>query len=779
MSEDLPRAPGGFAAGSRIAGYLLEEQIGRGGMAVVFRAHDERLDRTVALKILAPALADDDAFRQRFIRESRAAAAVDDPHIIPVFEAGEASGVLFIAMRYVRGGDVGTLVRQLGPLPQARMAAIVSQVASALDAAHSRNLVHRDVKPANMLLDATSGAGRPDHVYLSDFGLSKTSLQVSGLTATGQFLGTLEYVAPEQIEAKPVDGRADQYALACAAYELLAGVPPFQRESAMAVMFAQLSDPPPRLAGRRPDLPGEVDAVLAKALAKAPANRYQTCTDFTEALRSACGLRPYDTGPDAAPRAAHPATMVAQPQTPQRPRQGIQAAAVAQERTPQPMPQPAVAVTPAGSEPTIPREPSGATAGGSGGSSPRASTAPIPAAIPAGGTVVAPPAGPAYTERLTAAGPAASPPRRRTALLAGAATIVLVAATVVAIELTSGHSSPGHTGPGHSTTTGIASACLPPATGGTVNPATYTQGPTLADTGGGQSVVEGAAFSPDGSELAVGDHDGTTDVWSTATFTAPTALADPGGNGVQAVAFSCNGKSVAIADTGGDTLLWPITGTSPSATFADPAGPVSVMAVAFSPNGKLLATGDENGDAYLWNIKTHSYRKIGNPGNPGNSVQAVAFSPDGTTLATGDSDGSVYLWSTITGRRVNAYQDSNSGGNGIQAVAFSPDGGTLAAGDSNGSTYLWNLSTPSFVTLPDPSPGTLGVVALAFGPDGRTLAAGDSNGNTYLWNVSDQKLARTLPGPGAGVGVQAVAFSPNGDLLAEGFTNGQSYIWQS
>jgi serine/threonine-protein kinase len=313
LSEYFPPGPRGYAAGSRIAGYLLEEQIGQGGMAVVFRALDERLDRRVALKILAPALAADEAFRQRFIRESRAAAAVDDPHIIPVFEAGEASGVLFIAMRYVRGGDVRSLVTSLGPLPPFRVAEIVSQVASALDAAHGRGLVHRDVKPANILLDSSGGAGRPDHVYLSDFGLSKGSLQASGLTGTGQFLGTLDYIAPEQIEGKPVDGRADEYALACAAFELLSGVPPFQRQEAMAVMYAQLSEPPPRLTSRRPDLPPAADQVFAKALAKAPADRYTTCREFSDAMREAFGIRPYDSGPGATPGPDRPATQVVWP----------------------------------------------------------------------------------------------------------------------------------------------------------------------------------------------------------------------------------------------------------------------------------------------------------------------------------------------------------------------------------------------------------------------------------------------------------------------------------
>jgi Protein kinase domain len=330
-------AEAGFAAGAQIAGYRLEEQVGAGGMAVVYRARDERLGRLVALKILAPALADDDAFRQRFIRESRAAAAVDDPHIVPVFAAGEVNagqhgtvqhragehragehragehrGVLFIAMRYVAGGDVRALMRREGRLSPARAAAIISPVASALDAAHGAGLVHRDVKPANILVDVQ--VGRPDHVYLADFGLSKAAFATSGLTGAGQFLGTADYISPEQIEDRPVDGRTDEYALACTAFELLAGAPPFRRDEAMAVMYAQLSEPPPLLTSRRPGLPQAADQVFARALAKAPEDRYGSCREFAEALRAAFGIAPHHSGPWLSPAAGQsPAQLGAWP----------------------------------------------------------------------------------------------------------------------------------------------------------------------------------------------------------------------------------------------------------------------------------------------------------------------------------------------------------------------------------------------------------------------------------------------------------------------------------
>jgi serine/threonine protein kinase len=296
----------GLAAGSQVAGYRLERQIGAGGMAVVFLARDERLQRQVALKILDPALAADEEFRNRFIRESRAAAAVDDPNIIPIFEAGEADRVLFIAMRYVPGGDVRTLVRTTGPLSAGRALAIISPVASALDAAHGAGLVHRDVKPANMLVDVRPG--RPYHVYLSDFGLSKGVMTSLGPTISGQFLGTPGYSAPEQMEGKPVDGRADQYSLACAAFEILTGETPFPRDQVTAVIWAHMVEPPPTLTSRRPGLPPAVDRVLARALAKVPRDRYASCREFADALRETLGLAPYDSGVGLIPPTGHRST---------------------------------------------------------------------------------------------------------------------------------------------------------------------------------------------------------------------------------------------------------------------------------------------------------------------------------------------------------------------------------------------------------------------------------------------------------------------------------------
>jgi Protein kinase domain len=301
LSEVTPVRLAGFQPGSQLAGYRLEALVATGGMAVVFRARDVRLDRLVALKILDPVRAADPAFRRRFFAESRAAAKVDDPHIIPVYEADEADGTLFIAMRFVDGGDLQRVLERDGALSPARAAGFISPVASALDAAHAAGLVHRDVKPANILVDAREG--RPDHVYLSDFGIAKAGVSTIGLTGPA-FIGTANYASPEQIDGKAVDGRADQYALACVAYRLLTGRPPYERDNDLAVMLAHLSTSPPSLLARRPDLPGAADQVLAKAMAKSPDQRYQSCGEFADALREALGVTPYRASEPAAAKPA-------------------------------------------------------------------------------------------------------------------------------------------------------------------------------------------------------------------------------------------------------------------------------------------------------------------------------------------------------------------------------------------------------------------------------------------------------------------------------------------
>ncbi|MET3988245.1 serine/threonine-protein kinase [Streptomyces sp. PvR034] len=273
--------------GQEIAGYRIERLIGRGGMAVVYCAKDLRLDRMVALKLIAPERVRDEVFRRRFTHESRVAARIDHPHIVPIFEAGDTDGVLYIAMRYVVGPDLRVLLDREGPLPLTTAVRIAAQVASALDAAHEHELVHRDVKPANILVAAGTDSDHPEHVYLTDFGLTKKALALSGFTTAGEFVGTLDYMAPEQIAGRPVDGRCDQYSLGCVVYESLVGGPPFVRDDAPALLWAHQYDQPPPLTEKRPDIAPAAAEVLAKALAKVPEDRYGSCLEFVAALRAA------------------------------------------------------------------------------------------------------------------------------------------------------------------------------------------------------------------------------------------------------------------------------------------------------------------------------------------------------------------------------------------------------------------------------------------------------------------------------------------------------------
>ncbi len=276
----------GLTSGSVVGGYRIESFVARGGMGVIYKATQLALDRTVALKLVAPELVNDEAFRERFKRESQLAASLDHPNILPVYEAGEIKGQLFLAMRFVIGTDLDSLIQRGGALAPGRAVAIVAQVAGALDAAHSRGLVHRDVKPGNILIATEYGEER---AYLTDFGLTKSVATGAHLTRTGYVVGTLDYVAPEQVQGESVDGRADTYALACVLYRAVTGHLPFDRPGDVAKMWAHLKDPPPSAAAQSPAVSAELDAVIRRGMAKRPEERYETSGELGRAARGAAG----------------------------------------------------------------------------------------------------------------------------------------------------------------------------------------------------------------------------------------------------------------------------------------------------------------------------------------------------------------------------------------------------------------------------------------------------------------------------------------------------------
>jgi serine/threonine protein kinase len=290
MEESIVSPPLNRAAedliGSQLAGYRIEAIVARGGMGVVYRAEHVRLGRKVALKLLPPDLAVNEGFRERFEGESRLAAAIDHPNIIPLYDAGKADGLLYLTMRFVDGSDLRALLEREGPLQLERAISIVGQIGGALDAAHARGLVHRDVKPGNILVASGTGPEDSDHCYLTDFGLTRDTASTQRLTAAGEFVGTIDYAAPEQIQGDSHGGAADQYSLGCVFYECLVGHPPFTHATELDVMWAHINDPAAPVSEARSDLPKGIDAVLARAMAKIPEDRFETCAAMTAAARA-------------------------------------------------------------------------------------------------------------------------------------------------------------------------------------------------------------------------------------------------------------------------------------------------------------------------------------------------------------------------------------------------------------------------------------------------------------------------------------------------------------
>jgi len=289
----MPELP---LVGDEFAGYRMRAVLGRGGMSVVYQAENLRLGNVIALKVLAPELAANDVFRARFLEESRIAASLNHPNVIPIYDMGSSDDLLYIAMRYVSGTDLRQMIKKRGRLAPETALFLLGQVARALDSAHHRGLVHRDVKPGNMLIERGADEGDPDHVYLADFGITKHAMSRTGLTSTGQFLGTIDYVAPEQIRGTSVLGLADQYSLGCVLYECLTGRVPFEKDLDAAIIWAHVEEMPTMPTALRPELPPEIDAVFARVLSKQPSDRYGSCREFIDAARTALGASGPGTG---------------------------------------------------------------------------------------------------------------------------------------------------------------------------------------------------------------------------------------------------------------------------------------------------------------------------------------------------------------------------------------------------------------------------------------------------------------------------------------------------
>jgi WD40 repeat protein len=682
---------GGLRAGALVAGYRIESRIGAGGMAVVYRARDERLGRWIALKVIAPEWTYDEEFRRRFVAESLAAARVDDPHVIPVYEAGQAGGVLFIAMRLVTGADLWGVLRREGALSPGRTLELLSPVASALDAAHAAGLVHRDVKPGNILVDERPG--RPDHVYLADFGLSKGAVAGISLTGTGNPVGTPGYSAPEQVQGHDVDGRADQYALACVAFELLTGQAPYERDLPLAVLLAHLSAQPPSLAALRPGLPVTADQVIARALAKRPEQRYASCRDFTDALREAFGLPPYHSG-GIARKPASPAAGPVATADPYRKPGPTGPAAAGQGARP-------------GLDP--------------GGGEPARHSRRLALVIALAGAVLAAAAVIPWLLASSPGTPAAKFPARTQATTptrpfatlhapAGSHAVESAAFKPGTVTLAAGMFS-GDVDLWDTTTRNITGILHRPVGAGFV------------------------AFGRGGAAMAVGEG-GDVFLWDTAgksavlTATLPVP-ADMVGQSVTSVAFGPGGV-LAVAYSAGDVYLWDTT-TRKTTALTDTTG---ATVVAFGSSG-VLAVG-EGGDVDLWDTTTDKNTAIltGPPGLAGSvGVSSVAFGPGGATMAVGYDNGDVYLWDTATEETDVTIAPPT--GSQAALVAFEPGSPTMAVGYDNGDVHLWDTATDKATGIlhePDDGFGTGNVSALAFGPGG-TLAVGTTIGNIYLWHI--------------------------------------------
>jgi serine/threonine-protein kinase len=691
----------GLSSGTLIGGYRVEGRIGAGAMATVFRARDEALGRTVALKVLAGALSADAEFRERFMRESQAASTVDHPNIIPIYAAGEDAGVLYLAMRYVSGGDLHSVIEREGPLPPRRAVSLLSSVASALDAAHRAGIVHRDVKPANVLVDVSPG--RADHPYLSDFGLAKREASTT-LTNVGEFVGTTGFAAPEQISGDPPRFATDQYALACVAFALLTASMPFRSSHPEAVLWAQMSQPPPRVTPRRPDLPSAVDEVFARALAKEPSARFPTCGEFIDTLDRVLAGEPYAGSLPAA--------------------DGVADAGSAWSHVP-----------------------------------------PAPTGVGPGHPSFPPPA---LEDVRAERAPRQARRSRGFRIAAGAgAAAVIAAAAVAGAILLNGPDHAGSTGTAASPEVSAhLVATLSDPDGMSIASAAFTSGGMLrtvdqddtADTfaiasqrvtrttGLGRFGPAGALFSLDGQAIAApgagcgsgGPTPCTYEIFFYNVMEWDAKITAGPGSAVATGDFT-----MAVTTRPGDGVrVWNLRTLAPAADLNDgDHRPLGV--IALSPDGGTVAAvsaGTGTHQVYVWNTASPAVPAVlPVPGKLG--VASAAVNVAGTPLAVAGS-----TLAASDGLTTNIYSlDPRHLVTSLPAgmLALSPDGKLVATADpeSAGTVDLWNAATGKTVVTLAARGAQNPPSAVAFSADGRFVAIGYNTGTTDVWHLTESQIA--------------------------------------
>ncbi len=806
--------------GEEFAGYRLISVLGKGGMSMVYRAENPRLGNVIALKVLDPTLATDDIFRTRFLEESRIAASMNHPNVIPIHDMGASGGLLYIAMRYVNGTDLRQMLKKRGRLPPEMAVFLLSQAARALDAAHRRGLVHRDVKPGNLLVERGNDGSDPEHLYLADFGITKQMGGArTGLTSSGEFLGTIDYVAPEQIRGISVLGLADQYSLGCVLYEALTGRVPFEKDLDAAIIWAHVEEAPTQPTRLRPELPPAVDEVFARVLAKNPGDRYETCRDFMTAAREALGAMAEPppagsslnavltgSGPISGLRPAGPAGgedetgNVAQAGNVGQPGNGGPAGgddgwpgarvypgdpAAAGQVPPTetigpgaawftPAAYPVEAPGPAG-YPGYPGYP-GEVAHESGAAytSGEEPTASWPVSVPAAVPVPGPPPG-GGAGGWGGGGGAGGPSRRerrrrsrRTGWLIAALALLLIAggAAAVTVTLTGGKGTPSAAGTqspmaGMPGMTGSSMTAAPAGNGAAASSAPALALPTVAEkfqVGQSPSFI---AIAPNGKFAYIASPSGTITVLNTVTDQAAGSFKIPQGP-PQFVSFSPDSKTayVSVYTTNGRVHLIAFVDTASRAV----TGTVNVdnftpSPTTVSPDGRLLYVPNHN--TAMSGTNQNVVDVIDTTSRQ--LVGQVAVKPNPHWVQF-DKNGRFYtsdhMSATVTvvdAKTLKVIKNINTGET-PHSEAMSPDGKTLAVTSFNGNA-VFLIDTASETQVATIAVGRM-PLNIAYSPDGRYLfTTNNEDNNVSVIETATRRVIGTIP---TGQAPTSIAVLPNG-----------------